>query len=69
MALLAINYALGAVAGPVVGGWLYDMDGFKFTTFVISMFGIAWCFTYALVVFCGDCSLETAKELETQAEE
>ena len=28
MALLAISYALGAVTGPILGGWLFDKDGF-----------------------------------------
>jgi len=68
MAMLAISYALGAVTGPILGGWLFGKEGFKFTTFVISMAGISWCFIYALVVFCGDCSLESAASLEKQAE-
>ena len=64
MALLAISYAFGSITGPIVGGWLFDMDGFGFTTFCISVVAMIWFFSYTIIVFIGDCSLESTEALQ-----
>ena len=56
MALFAIFYACGATVGPVLGGWLYDKDGFDFTTCFIAIVAFSWFILYTFIVFICDCS-------------
>ena len=51
-ALAEMVFAAGSIAGPMVGGSLYDWKGFDFTTFFISICALSFAVLYLMIVFC-----------------
>ena len=50
-ALMGLGYASGATIGPILGGYLYDMDGYNFATNIMSAAILTNTFVYLCQVF------------------
>lgn len=50
MARLQVATAIGSVAGPVVGGWLFDMQGFRIVNIAASVICLACALAAAIVL-------------------
>ena len=53
--ILEIAYSAGSLVGPIVGGGLYDIDGFTFTTLVVAALSFLFSIAFLLIMFCNDC--------------
>ena len=46
-----MGYAVGSLVAPIVGGGLYDIDGFSFATFTVAGLSFIFSVTFFLVMF------------------